>query len=106
MFSDSIFESIQQIIESYLKYDNYSFYYREEVLKGLTHLFSILYKLDSPDPKKLPIQVFRIWAENELDKAVFQKSNCDDCLENGYCEDCEKFDQNMEDFKRLANVSN
>lgn len=107
MFSDSIHECISTLIEEYLNYDNYSFYYKEQLINALSHLYSILYKLDIPPglEEDLPIGVFKIWAKKSLDEAVFKKANCDSCLEDcSYCERCIIFKKNIEDFKREHNI--
>ena len=103
MFSDSISECVSKLIKQYLWYDDYSFHYREELIDALTHLYSILYKLDShPDSvENLPIGVFKIWATNSIEKAVFQKANCESCLkEYTYCDGCLRFKKNIEHFKQ------
>jgi hypothetical protein len=104
MFSDSISECISNLIKEYLRYDDYSFHYREELINALSHLYSILYKLDcNPDGRRenLPIGVFKIWAINSIEKAVFQKEYCESCLEEcTYCDGCLTFKKNIEHFKQ------
>lgn len=65
MFSDSIHECISTLIEEYLNYDDYSFYYKEQLINALSHLYSILYKLDIPPglEEDLHIGIFKIWAK-------------------------------------------
>lgn len=112
MFSDSVHECISQLIKEYLWYDDYSFYYKEQLINALSHLYSILYKLDIPPglEEDLPIGVFKIWATNSIEKAVFQKENCDGCLEEySYCDGCIRFKKNIEHFKqenRIAELNN
>lgn len=62
MFSDSIFEYIDKLIKEYLSYDDYSFHYKKELIDALSHLYSILYKLDIPP-----------WIRRELTYRSFQK---------------------------------
>ena len=82
MFSDSIFEYIDKLIKEYLSYDDYSFHYKKELIDALSHLYSILYKLDIPPgfEENLHIAVFKNWAKNSIEKAVFQKANCESCF--------------------------
>ena len=108
MFSDSISECIDKLIKRYLCYDDYSFHYREELIDALSHLYYILYKLDIPPgfEENLPIGVFKNWAINSIDEAVFQKANCESCLEDcAYCEGCIRFKKNIEHFKQENNVA-
>jgi len=108
MFSDSIFECTSKLIKEYLWYDDYSFHYREELIDALSHLYSILYKLDIHPTleEDLPIGVFKMWAINSIEKAVFQKANCESCLEDcAYCEGCIRFKKNIENFKQENNVA-
>jgi hypothetical protein len=108
MFSDSISECTSTLIKEYLWYDDYSFNYKEELIEALSHLYSILYKLDIPPglEEDLPIGVFKMWAINSIEKAVFQKANCDGCLEECvYCEGCIRFKKNIEHFKQENRVT-
>lgn len=102
MFSDDIHELISKLCNQYLFYDNYSFIYKEQVINALAHLHSILYKLDVPIPyqEDLPIGVFKILAQNQIEKKVFQKANCILCLTAwSYCDGCRRFEKTIDDFK-------
>ncbi len=48
MLSDSIFESIDDILKAVANYNDYSFKYKKRIVLSLAHLYVVLWSLDRP----------------------------------------------------------
>lgn len=97
MFSDTICEMIHNIIDSFVENDNYTMNFYNETVNILMNLYHLLAKLDGNDTR-CNLYISKLIAKNSIDEALFKRYNCE-CESFEYCEICEKYDKNIDDYE-------